>query len=152
MHEFDLLKFRTMRQGAGSVPDPSTTVSRLASPDVNGLFKSPHEDAVTRVGRHLRRSSLDELPQLVNVLRGDMSLIGPRPCLPTSSPTSSHHFERFLVPAGMTGYWQVNARAKSTFVEALDMDVLYAQSCSFGLDVRLLLRTPLQLLRTDRTA
>ena len=89
MHEFDLLKFRTMRQGAGSVPDPSTTVSRLASPDVNGLFKSPHEDAVTRVGRHLRRSSLDELPQLVNVLRGDMSLIGPRPCLPTSSPTSS---------------------------------------------------------------
>ena len=154
MHEFDLLKFRTMRQGAGSVPPTSTaTVSRLAAPDANGLFKSADEHAVTRVGRPLRRSSLDELPQLVNVLRGDMSLIGPRPCLPHELVYfEPHHFERFLVPAGMTGYWQVNARAKSTFVEALDMDVLYAQSCSFGLDVRLLLRTPLQLLRTDRTA
>jgi exopolysaccharide biosynthesis polyprenyl glycosylphosphotransferase len=153
MEEFDLLKFRTMRSGADPGPRASAVRSRSAAPGVDGLFKAPDLQAVTRVGRYLRRSSLDELPQLVNVLRGDMSLVGPRPCLAYELEYfESHHFERFLVPAGMTGYWQVSARAKSTFVEALDMDVLYAQSCSFGLDVRLLLRTPLQLLRLDRTA
>jgi lipopolysaccharide/colanic/teichoic acid biosynthesis glycosyltransferase len=82
-----------------------------------------------------------------------MSLVGPRPCLRYEvEHFARHHFERFLVPAGMTGLWQVSARAHSTFVEALDMDVLYAQSSSLGLDLRLLARTPLQLLRSSSTA
>ena len=82
-----------------------------------------------------------------------MSLVGPRPCLPYElEHFAPHHFERFLVPAGLTGLWQVSARAHSTFVEALDMDVLYAQSFSLGLDLRLLCRTPLQLLRRQGTA
>jgi lipopolysaccharide/colanic/teichoic acid biosynthesis glycosyltransferase len=104
------------------------------------------------VGSWLRRTSLDELPQLINVLRSDMSLVGPRPCLPYElEHFQPHHFERFLVPAGMTGLWQVRARAHATFVEALDMDVLYAHSCSLGLDLALLARTPLQLLRSSST-
>jgi lipopolysaccharide/colanic/teichoic acid biosynthesis glycosyltransferase len=93
------------------------------------------------------------LPQLLNVLRGDMSLVGPRPCLPYEVDYfEPHHFDRFLVPAGLTGLWQVSARAHSTFGEALELDVLYAHSWSLGLDLSLLARTPLQLLRSGGTA
>jgi lipopolysaccharide/colanic/teichoic acid biosynthesis glycosyltransferase len=100
----------------------------------------------------LRRLSLDEVPQLINVLRGDMSLVGPRPCLQYETEHfAPHHFERFHVPAGVTGLWQVSARAHASFGEALDMDVQYARSWSHGLDLRLLLRTPLQLLRSGGT-
>jgi lipopolysaccharide/colanic/teichoic acid biosynthesis glycosyltransferase len=117
------------------------------------IYKLERADSVTRVGRILRRTSLDELPQLVNVLRGDMSLVGPRPCIPYELEFfEPHHFERFLVPAGVTGLWQVSARARSTFREALDLDVAYARSASLGLDVRILLRTPLVLFRRGGTA
>jgi lipopolysaccharide/colanic/teichoic acid biosynthesis glycosyltransferase len=82
------------------------------------------------------------------VLRGEMSLVGPRPCLAYETETfAPHHFERFRVPAGITGLWQVTARAHSTFGEALDLDVAYARNWSLGLDLMLLLRTPMQLLR-----
>src|SRR5581483_2091180 len=75
----------------------------------------------------------DELPQLINVLRGEMSLVGPRPCLSYETELfEPHHFNRFLVPAGMTGLWQVAARAHSTMKEALDLDVAYARSWSLG--------------------
>jgi exopolysaccharide biosynthesis polyprenyl glycosylphosphotransferase len=156
MRPFDLLKFRTMTVDT----DPAEhlayirqTMTADATPRANGLYKLDRSRSVTGVGRWLRRTSLDELPQLINVLRGDMSLVGPRPCLATETELfSPHHFERFLVPAGLTGLWQVTARAKSTFGEALDMDVTYARGWSLLLDLRLLLRTPVQLLRPGGTA
>jgi lipopolysaccharide/colanic/teichoic acid biosynthesis glycosyltransferase len=117
------------------------------------MYKLDRGDAITRSGGWLRRSSLDELPQLINILRGEMSLVGPRPCLEYETAYfEPHHFERFLVPAGLTGLWQVTARARTTFGEALEMDVAYARGWSLGLDLRLLLRTPLELLRTKGTA
>jgi exopolysaccharide biosynthesis polyprenyl glycosylphosphotransferase len=156
MRPFVLLKFRTMRVDT----DPAEhlayireTMSAGAAPRANGLYKLDRSRQVTRVGRWLRGTSLDELPQLLNVLRGDMSLVGPRPCLATETELfAPHHFERFLVPAGLTGLWQVTARAKATFAEALDMDVAYARGWSLLLDLRLLLRTPVQLLRPGGTA
>jgi exopolysaccharide biosynthesis polyprenyl glycosylphosphotransferase len=151
MKEFTALKFRTMRVDADDSPHRDfirQTMTSDAETPPSGRFKLDRHDVVTPFGRWLRRTSLDELPQLINVLRGDMSLVGPRPCIPYETEGfAPHHFERFLVPAGITGYWQVTARAHSTFGEALDMDVAYARSWSLGLDLRLLCKTPLVVLR-----
>ena len=145
MREFTLLKFRTMRNGTEETPHREylqQIMSVDALPSSNNLYKLERPE-VTRVGRWLRKTSLDELPQLLNVLRGVMSLVGPRPSIPYELELfAPHHFERFLVPAGLTGLWQVEARAHSTFREALDLDVSYARGWSLGLDLRLLLRTP----------
>jgi lipopolysaccharide/colanic/teichoic acid biosynthesis glycosyltransferase len=113
-----------------------------------GWLITESDPRITREGRVVRQRSLDELPQVFNVLRGDMSIVGPRPCIPYETEHfEPHHYERFLMPQGMTGLWQVTARANATFREALDMDVAYVRGWSMALDLRLLLRTPLQLLR-----
>jgi exopolysaccharide biosynthesis polyprenyl glycosylphosphotransferase len=151
MRRFVTLKFRTMKVDT----DPSVhrayiqdTMSSTAEANGNGLYKLDRSESVTKVGRWLRRTSLDELPQLINVLRGDMSLVGPRPCIPYEVENfKPHHHERFTVPPGITGLWQVTARANSTYGESLDMDVAYVRGWSLGLDLRLLLRTPLQVFR-----
>jgi lipopolysaccharide/colanic/teichoic acid biosynthesis glycosyltransferase len=149
MREFTMLKFRTMTVDA----DPSghrEFVSRSMNGDAAAgeLYKLDRRDVITPTGRWLRRLSLDELPQLVNVLRGVMSLVGPRPCLDYETEHfAPHHFERFGMPAGITGLWQVKARAHAPFAEALEMDVAYVRSWSLGLDLRLILRTPVEMLR-----
>jgi exopolysaccharide biosynthesis polyprenyl glycosylphosphotransferase len=156
MRPFTVLKFRTMRVDVDNdvhrryIED---TITHQASPNANGLYKLDRPDAVTRVGRLLRKTSLDELPQLFNVLAGEMSLVGPRPCLDYETEGfAEHHFERFLLPPGLTGLWQVTARARSTFGEALDMDVAYVRGWSLSLDLRLILKTPISLLRMRATA
>ena len=155
MRPFTVLKFRTMR--VDTDPDVhrryiETTVTHQASPNANGLYKLDRSDSVTRVGRFLRKTSLDELPQLFNVLAGEMSLVGPRPCLDYETEGfAEHHFERFLLPPGLTGLWQVTARARSTFGEALDMDVAYVRGWSLSLDLRLILKTPFSLFRMRAT-
>ncbi len=152
---FTALKFRTMCE---DTPDAEhhdyirRTMNGNATPEGGGLYKLERTDAVTRPGRLLRKTSLDELPQLWNILRGDMSLVGPRPCIPYETEVyEEHHFERFSVPAGLTGLWQVTARARSPFVEALELDVLYARSWSFWGDILLLLKTPVQVFRPKAT-
>jgi exopolysaccharide biosynthesis polyprenyl glycosylphosphotransferase len=148
--EFTLYKFRTMRVGTDTTVHRdyiAKTMNADHAATGNGLYKLERSDAITRVGRFLRKTSLDELPQLLNVVRGDMSLVGPRPCIPYETEFfKEHHFDRFLVPAGITGLWQVTARAQATFGEALDMDVAYARGWSLSLDLRLLCRTPLSVL------
>jgi exopolysaccharide biosynthesis polyprenyl glycosylphosphotransferase len=155
MKEFTALKFRTMKVGTDDAVHRAyiaQTMDPRAAAGSNGVFKLDRDDAITPVGRFLRRTSLDELPQLINILRGDMSLVGPRPCIPYETEQfEEHHFERFLVPAGLTGLWQVAARAHSSFGEALEMDVAYARNWSLGLDLWLVLRTPFEVLRRAAT-
>jgi lipopolysaccharide/colanic/teichoic acid biosynthesis glycosyltransferase len=154
MRPFTAYKFRTMRVDVDTTAHREfirRTMTSDASVNDNGLYKLDRTADVTRVGSWLRKTSLDELPQLINVLLGDMSLVGPRPCIPYETENfEPHHFERFLVPAGITGLWQVTARAHTTFGEALEMDVAYARNWSLGLDLLLLLKTPFQVLRQKR--
>ena len=151
MREFTALKFRTMTVGADDSAHRDYIRRSMAAQtdgtEAEGIYKLQRPE-ITRVGAWLRRTSLDELPQLLNILVGDMSLVGPRPCIAYETEHfRPHHFERFLVPAGLTGLWQVTARAKATFNEALDMDVAYARGWSLRLDLSLLCRTPAQVLR-----
>jgi sugar transferase EpsL len=122
---FRLVKFRTMRDAVGA----------------NGV-PLPDEQRLTRFGRFLRASSLDELPELWNVLRGDMSLVGPRPLLTEYLPLySPRHARRHEVRPGVTGWAQVNGRNALTWPERLELDVWYVEHRSLGLDLRILLRT-----------
>jgi exopolysaccharide biosynthesis polyprenyl glycosylphosphotransferase len=155
MRPFTLLKFRTMAVETDDAPHRDymrAIMDTSEAPRKNGLYKLERPDATTAVGKHLRRLSLDELPQLINVVRGEMSLVGPRPCLLYETEFfEPHHFSRFEVPAGVTGLWQVSARARTTFREALDLDVAYARNWSLALDLKLLALTPLAVLRGQGT-
>jgi exopolysaccharide biosynthesis polyprenyl glycosylphosphotransferase len=135
---FRMLKFRSMVVGADAMLDV------LAEPgDGNGvLFKRKDDPRVTPLGRVLRRYSLDELPQLFNVLRGDMSLVGPRPPLP--SEVAHYGFDmhrRFLVKPGLTGLWQVSGRSDLSWDDSVRIDVHYVENWSFTFDLMILWKT-----------
>jgi exopolysaccharide biosynthesis polyprenyl glycosylphosphotransferase len=135
---FTLYKFRTM------VADAEQRKAMLAAfNEADGvLFKIRHDPRVTRTGSWLRRWSLDELPQFCNVLRGDMSLVGPRPALPQEAERYGHHVRRRLVvKPGITGLWQVSGRSELPWEEAVRLDVRYVENWSFALDLQILWKT-----------
>ena len=139
---FRLLKFRTM------VPGAERQVEELLerSEDPNWL-KLDHDPRITRVGRVLRLTSLDELPQLWNVLRGDMSLVGPRPLIETEDATVGGWARtRLDLAPGITGLWQVLGRTNIPFEEMVKLDYLYVTNWSLWLDIKLLLRTCLVIV------
>jgi lipopolysaccharide/colanic/teichoic acid biosynthesis glycosyltransferase len=142
---FRLYKFRTMTNGAAQRVDEVFHLNHANGP----LFKAKNDPRVTRVGKMLRRSFMDELPQLVNILRGDMSLVGPRPCLPSEAEQMGEHVSfRFAVPQGLTGPWQANGHHALTFDEQMRVEREYVQSWSLAKDAAILLRTiPLVLRR-----
>jgi exopolysaccharide biosynthesis polyprenyl glycosylphosphotransferase len=135
---FQCLKFRSMHQDAERVVHQLLAQNEATGP----LFKMRNDPRLTRVGRVLRRWSLDELPQLVNVLRGEMSLVGPRPPLPREvEQYEPWHRRRLEVAPGLTGLWQVSGRSELGFDEMVQFDIYYIENWSLGLDVRILLRT-----------
>jgi lipopolysaccharide/colanic/teichoic acid biosynthesis glycosyltransferase len=120
-----------------------------ASKNDDGVFKLKNDTRITRVGRFLRRTSLDELPQLLNVLKGDMSLVGPRPAIPYELAAYQTWHRRRVLEArpGITGVWQVTGRSRVRFDEMVRMDLRYAMAWSPWLDLKILLRTPLAVIR-----
>lgn len=135
---FDCYKFRSMAADAEAVKDELRHLNEATG----AAFKIKDDPRITGVGRFLRRSSLDEFPQLLNVLRGDMSIVGPRPQIPSEvagySPTDA---QRLLVKPGLTCLWQVSGRSHLDFSEWMELDRQYVAAASPGLDARILLRT-----------
>ena len=146
---FRIYKFRTMRPD-GDDAVHATYVAALIRGDAamqDGMYKLTSDPRVTRLGRALRRSSIDELPQLLNVLRGEMSLVGPRPALPREVELYDRGARRRLAgKPGITGLWQVSGRTTLSFQEMVDLDVHYLSSWSPMLELKILLRTPAALI------
>jgi lipopolysaccharide/colanic/teichoic acid biosynthesis glycosyltransferase len=145
--DFTMYKFRSMVQNA----DPSVHQAYIrefvqgraqASEESGGKFKLTNDPRVTRIGRILRKTSLDELPQLLNVLKGDMSLVGPRPVPPYEVACyRTGDLQRLTALPGITGLWQVDGRCEVTFEGMIQMDLEYIRKGSLWLDLKILLRT-----------
>jgi len=134
---FKMLKLRTMVADAEELKAKYAHLNVLTPPD----FKIPNDPRITRVGRFLRRTSLDELPQIVNVLLGDMTLVGPRPTSFAPETYSPWQWERLACQPGLTGLWQVAGRAELDFDERCRLDLFYARHCSLRLDLAIVFRT-----------
>lgn len=151
---FVLYKFRTMYDGSSNEIHRAY-VSTLLTDDHpptggrQGMYKLEDDPRITPVGRLLRRTSIDELPQLLNVIRGDMSLVGPRPVLPWEAELiSATHSRRFLATPGITGLWQVSGRNRLMMRQGFDLDVEYLHRQSFIFDLLILLKTVPVVLST----
>ncbi|QGG58869.1 sugar transferase [Paenibacillus sp. B01] len=140
---FRMFKFRSMVSNA-----EERLKELLAQNEVQGaMFKMKNDPRITRVGRFIRKTSIDELPQLVNVLQGSMSLVGPRPPLPREvAEYTPYDRQRLDVTPGCTGLWQVSGRSSLTFEQMVELDLQYVRERSLGMDARILLRTVRVLL------
>jgi len=144
--EFDAFKFRTMRHDA----DEMLAADPALKTEFEKNFKLRRDPRLTRWGTMLRRSSLDELPQLFNVLMGQMSLVGPRMVTPAELDKYGEYKElRRTVKPGITGYWQVHGRQEVCYDERVRMDMYYIQNWSLAMDLRILIKTPLKVLRKE---
>ena len=157
MRPFTVLKFRTMRADADSALHRDYVRSLIGTdapenpPD--NLYKLVVDPRVTKVGRFLRSWSLDEVPQLWNVLRGEMSLVGPRPVIEYEvEQYPDWYLRRFAVKPGLTGLWQVSGRNEKTYEEMVRYDIDYAERRSLWLDLRILARTALVVMRRQGVA
>jgi lipopolysaccharide/colanic/teichoic acid biosynthesis glycosyltransferase len=140
---FHMYKFRTMVRNAPELKEKLAHLNQLSGPD----FKISNDPRVTRVGQLLRRTSLDELPQVFNVLRGQMSVVGPRPTSFEASTYSLWHTERLEVLPGITGLWQVRGRSDVDFDDRVRLDVEYVRSRSLALDLRIIVATLVAVFR-----
>jgi lipopolysaccharide/colanic/teichoic acid biosynthesis glycosyltransferase len=143
--EFQVVKFRTMYRDA-----EARKAELLAKNETDGLlFKMTDDPRITKPGKLLRRTSIDELPQLINVFKGEMSLVGPRPLPVDDSDFEGHVRRRLLVRPGITGLWQVSGRSEVTWDEAVRLDLYYVENWSLALDVTILMRTVLAVWRGE---
>jgi lipopolysaccharide/colanic/teichoic acid biosynthesis glycosyltransferase len=150
---FQVAKFRSMRAGCSATPHVTFVQSLLREGATCDLYKVTADTRVTRVGAFLRRTSIDELPQLWNVLKGEMSLVGPRPDVPYAMEHYADWMHRrLLVKPGITGLWQVSGRSRLGLLDMYRLDVVYAGAPSFLGDLRLLLRTVPVVLTRDGAA
>lgn len=152
---FKFIKFRTMVAEADHKLSKLMDLNQYAASDKNNpvFFKISNDPRITRVGKFLRNTSLDELPQLINVLKGDMSLVGnrPLPLYEAKTLTTDSHAERFNAPAGITGLWQISKRGQKemSVEERIALDINYARNNSFFHDFQIMLKTPKALIQKD---
>jgi exopolysaccharide biosynthesis polyprenyl glycosylphosphotransferase len=144
--KFTMYKFRTMVVNAEEILDELLSKNEAAGP----VFKIKEDPRVTKSGKWLRKTSIDELPQLWNVLKGDMSLVGPRPPLEREVVQyDNYQRQRLSVKPGITCYWQVSGRSNTTFDEWVELDIKYIQEQSLWTDIKLLFKTIGAVLRKD---
>jgi lipopolysaccharide/colanic/teichoic acid biosynthesis glycosyltransferase len=147
--EFNMYKFRSM------VTDAEKKLEMLLKHNEadGAMFKMKDDPRITRVGKFIRKTSIDELPQLVNVLKGDMSLVGPRPPLPRETALySDYDKQRLLVVPGCTGLWQISGRSSIGFKEMVELDINYIQNRSIAFDINILIKTAIMLLSNRNDA
>jgi lipopolysaccharide/colanic/teichoic acid biosynthesis glycosyltransferase len=144
---FMCLKFRTMRCGAATVTHQGHLQQLMESNVPMTKMDSTGDSRIIPLGRLLRSSGLDELPQLVNVLKGEMSLVGPRPCIfYEAARYLPWQMERFNAVPGLTGLWQVSGKNRTTFTRMIQLDIEYARTKKLGLDLKIILKTVPALL------
>ncbi|MEJ2757056.1 MAG: sugar transferase [Anaerolineales bacterium] len=135
---FKLFKFRTMVENAEEMKKELWHLNELEWPD----FKITNDPRITKIGKILRKTSLDEIPQIINILLGDMSLVGPRPTFFSSDEYAMWQTERLDIKPGLTGVWQLYGRGEVLFDDRVRMDILYVQNFSLGMDLYIMLKTP----------
>ncbi|WP_278600660.1 sugar transferase [Clostridium tertium] len=136
--EFKMYKFRSMVQNAEELKEKLAKENEMSGP----MFKMKNDPRVTKVGKFIRKTSIDELPQLFNILKGDMTLVGPRPSLPREvEKFESWMLKRLEVKPGLTCYWQVSGRNNIDFYEWMKLDLKYVNDMSFWLDIKLIFKT-----------
>lgn len=140
-----LLKFRSMQMNADEVIDSFTPQQKA---EWNANFKLENDPRITRIGSYLRKSSMDELPQLINILRGELSVVGPRPIVTQELERYGENKSKFLsVMPGLTGYWQAYARSTCTYEQRMEMELFYVENANFWWDIKIMFATVGTVLR-----
>lgn len=147
---FKIYKFRTMHENAEEILKNTLKNNPVILEEWKKRKKLKNDPRITKIGKFLRKTSLDELPQFLNVIKGEMSLVGPRPFLPNEIKEIKHckHIILSTLP-GITGLWQVNGRSNTTFSERVDLDCKYVMNWSLWLDIKILLKTIKAVLKCD---
>lgn len=140
-------KFRTMVINSQEVFDNFTEEQKA---EYYKSFKLENDPRITRVGNFLRKTSLDELPQLVNIIKGDMSIVGPRPIVQREVDLYGEYADKLVsVTPGLTGYWQANGRSDTTYEERVQMDMYYIDNRSFSMDLKIILKTIISVVKKE---
>ncbi|QAA34767.1 MULTISPECIES: sugar transferase [Clostridium] len=144
---FKVYKFRTMVYNAAEVFNNFTPEQKA---EFEKNFKLDNDPRITKLGKFLRKTSLDELPQLINIIKGDLSVVGPRPIVQKEVVKYGAHAEKlFTVKPGLTGYWQANGRSSTSYEERVKMDMYYIDNRTTWLDIKLIFKTVMSVIKKD---
>lgn len=147
---FRLYKFRSMCIGADKKLKEYLENNDEAREESEKTHKLQNDPRITKIGNFLRKSSLDELPQMINILKGDMSFVGPRPVVEKEVEEYGTNKDKFLsVRPGLTGYWQVNGRSNTTYEERMKMELYYVDNCSLWLDIKIFFKTFITVFKKE---
>lgn len=147
---FRLYKYRSMCIGADEKLKEYLANNEEARKEFEKTHKLQNDPRITKIGNFLRKTSLDELPQMINILRGDMSFVGPRPVVEKEVEEYGTNKDKFLsVRPGLTGYWQVNGRSNTTYEERMEMELYYVDNCSLWLDIKIFFKTFITVFKKE---